>query len=56
MLSRGMELRLQRMPQTLSLLERRGIEVHVLETTAAVELYNRLAESTPVGGLFHSTC
>jgi len=55
-LSRGMELRLQTMPQTLSLLERRGVEVHVLETTAAVELYNRLAESTPVGGLFHSTC
>ena len=55
-LSRGMELRLQTMPQTLSLLERRGVEVHVLETTAAVELYNRLAEGEPVGGLFHSTC
>jgi hypothetical protein len=55
-LSRGMELRLQTMPETVSLLESSGVEVHVLETTAAVELYNRLAEGTPVGGLFHSTC
>jgi hypothetical protein len=55
-LSRGMELRLQTMPETLTHLEKNGIEVHVLETRAAVELYNRLAESVPVGGLFHSTC
>jgi hypothetical protein len=55
-LSRGMELRLHTMPETLKLLEEQGVEVHLDETTAAVELYNRLAETTAVGGLFHSTC
>jgi hypothetical protein len=55
-LSRGMQLRLQTMPETVAHLEKSGVEVHVLETGAAVELYNRLARSVPVGGLFHSTC
>jgi hypothetical protein len=55
-LSRGMELRLDTMPETLRLLEDNGIEVHVEETTAAVQVYNRLAETEHVGGLFHSTC
>jgi hypothetical protein len=55
-LSRGMELRLQTMSETVAHLERSGIEVHILETRAAVELYNQLAASVPVGGLFHSTC
>jgi hypothetical protein len=55
-LSRGMELRLHTMPETVSHLEQSGIDVHVLETRAAVKLYNRLAGSVPVGGLFHSTC
>lgn len=55
-LSRGMELRLRTMPETVAHLEKDGIEVHVLETRAAVELYNRLTGSVPVGGLFHSTC
>jgi hypothetical protein len=55
-LSRGMELRLQTMAETVSYLEDSGIEVHVLETKAAAEFYNDLAGGTPVGGLFHSTC
>jgi hypothetical protein len=55
-LSRGMELRLRTMPETLKLLEERLITVHTEETTEAVRLYNRLAEAEPVGGLFHSTC
>ena len=55
-LSRGMELVLQTCPETLRLLEDHGVAVHVEETKAAVELYNRLAETEPVGGLFHSTC
>jgi hypothetical protein len=55
-LSRGLELRLQTMPETVRLLEDSGAEVHILETTAAAELYNRLADDTAVGGLFHSTC
>ena len=55
-LARGMQLRLGVAPETLDLLRDKGITVHVLPTTEAVEQYNRLAESEPVGGLFHSTC
>ena len=55
-LTRGMQLALQTCPETLEVLRDRGIPVHVEETRAAVELYNRLAEREAVGGLFHSTC
>jgi hypothetical protein len=55
-LTRGMELVLQTCPETLELLEDRGIAVYVEETRAAVARYNELAEKRAVGGLFHSTC
>lgn len=55
-LSRGMELRLSVMPETLEYLAARGIEVHTAETTEAVNLYHRLSASTPTGALIHSTC
>jgi hypothetical protein len=55
-LTRGMELVLRTCPETLALLRDRDIPVHVEETRAAVALYNKLAEDTKVGGLFHSTC
>jgi hypothetical protein len=55
-LSRGMQLVLRTSPETLELLRERGIPVHVVETRAAVELYNKLAKDRAVGGLFHSTC
>jgi hypothetical protein len=55
-LTRGMQLVLRTCPETLALLRERRIPVHVEETRAAVALYNRLAEETLVGGLFHSTC
>ena len=55
-LSRGMQLRLRTRPETFELLERLGIEVHVEESKAAAELYNRLARSRPAGCLIHSTC
>lgn len=55
-LSKGVWERLQVCPETLSLLEERGVEVHVLQTEQAVEKYNELSQSRPVGGLFHSTC
>lgn len=55
-LSKGMELRLKTMPSTLRALADAGVEVHAEETTEAVALYNRLAETERVGGLFHSTC
>lgn len=55
-LSRGMYGRLQVQPETLQLLERCGVRVHVLQTEQAVRLYNELAGAEPVGGLFHTTC
>ena len=51
-----MLLRLQTCPETLQFLKDKGIGVHVEETRKAADLYNKLAESEPVGGLFHSTC
>ena len=56
-LSRGQEGQLKTSPETLNLLEARGVQVHVEETRTAVKLYNDLAaQGTAVGGLFHSTC
>jgi hypothetical protein len=43
-------------PETLEVLAKNGIEAEVLQTEAAVERFNELRESMPVGGLFHSTC
>lgn len=55
-LSLGMDLVLQVMPETLELLEAKGITVHVLESREAVRVYNELAATTAVGALIHSTC
>lgn len=55
-LSRGMDLQLRCMPDTLAVLGNRGIVTHVLETREAVRLYNELAPTTRVGALIHSTC
>jgi hypothetical protein len=55
-LSRGMEKRLQVDPATLEYLEQQSIEVHVAGTREAVQIYNELAGTVPVAGLFHSTC
>jgi hypothetical protein len=56
-LAKGMNERLQVKPETLQMLEEKGIDVHVLQTEAAVDRYNALQEQNePVGGLFHSTC
>jgi hypothetical protein len=55
-LTRGMQLMLQTCPETLEMLRKRGIAVHIEETRAAVALYNQLAKQHAVGGLFHSTC
>ncbi len=54
-LSRGMDQVLQVDPATLAYLEQRSVVVHVAETREAAEIYNKLAEDSPVGGLFHST-
>jgi hypothetical protein len=45
-----MHLVLQTCPETLRMLEERGIPLHVAESRAAVALYNRLAETEMVGG------
>ncbi|GIF42080.1 Mth938-like domain-containing protein [Actinoplanes xinjiangensis] len=55
-LSRGMEERLEIDPATLAFLRDRDVTVHEAETTEAVRLYNELAGTEAVGGLFHSTC
>jgi hypothetical protein len=55
-LSRGMHEQLAVCPETLRMLEEKGIPAHVLQTEAAVRLYNELSEKKQVGGLFHSTC
>jgi hypothetical protein len=55
-LSRGMAECLHVPRETLEFLEQRQIAVHVLPTQDAVALYNKLAQTAPVGGLFHTTC
>jgi len=55
-LSEGILKYLRVCPETLQLLEQKGITTHVLQTEKAVSLYNRLCEKERVGGLFHSTC
>jgi hypothetical protein len=55
-LSRGVLEALRVCPDTLALLENKGIPARVLQTEEAVGLYNRLAEEHRVGALVHSTC
>ena len=55
-LSLGMLKRLGVCPETLELLKRRGVSVHVLPTPDAVDLYNDLRKTEFVAGLFHTTC
>lgn len=55
-LSCGMLSRVQTSPETIRFLEQRGIAFHVKATKEAVDIYNKLAETEAVGGLFHSTC
>lgn len=55
-LSRGINERLRVKPETLDMLESRGVDIHVLQTEQAVRVYNDLRTDEAVGGLFHSTC
>ena len=55
-LSKGIQERLQVMPETLQLLRDRGVRAYVLQTEEAVARYNQLRTGERVGGLFHSTC
>ena len=56
-LTRGVQLVLQVQPLTLEWLRSQGIDIHVLQTDLAVDVYHELVgEGAAVGGLFHSTC
>lgn len=55
-LSKGMNNRLHVCPETLELLERRSVGARLLHTEEAVRVYNQLAKTEQVAGLFHSTC
>jgi hypothetical protein len=55
-LSQGVLRMLKVRPETLALLEEKGIRVHVLPTGEAVTTYNLLRETERVGALIHSTC
>lgn len=55
-LSLGHYKRLKVSPQTLQVLEQHGVDVHILQTDEAMKVYNQLAETEMVGGVFHTTC
>ena len=55
-LSRGMAECLHVPSETLNYLKERQIPAYVLPTQHAVALYNKLAQTEAVGGLFHTTC
>lgn len=55
-LSKGFHERLRVAPETLRMLEDRGVSVYVRQTEEAVRLYNELRETEKVGALIHSTC
>jgi len=56
-LTRGQLGRLGVTDETMALLAEKGIQVQVVNTMKAVDLFNRLTkQGKRVGGLFHSTC
>ena len=56
-LSRGRQRKLHACPETLALLEARGVEIVREETAAAIDAYNRFAASgRRVAALIHTTC
>jgi len=56
-LTQGQLGRLSVADETKALLAEKGIEVHIVNTKKAVDLFNRLTkQGKRVGGLFHSTC
>lgn len=55
-LSKGVHNALRVRPETIQMLKRKGITVHVDQTDAAIRRYNQLRKNEAVGGLFHTTC
>lgn len=56
-ISRGMELVLETMPETITYLKSLGKEYYVLQSEEAVKKYNELVDAgKKVAALIHSTC
>jgi hypothetical protein len=55
-LSRGRQGRLTVPDRTIETAEAKGAEVKVMPTDEAIAEYNRLADTTAVAALIHSTC
>lgn len=55
-LSQGVYERLQVCKETMRLLNQNNIKIYILQTDEAVDIYNKLQQTDPVGGLFHTTC
>ena len=55
-LSRGYDNKLHIDPSVLKHLAEKNVSLHIGNTGEAATIYNNLAETAQVGGLFHSTC
>jgi hypothetical protein len=55
-LSKGINERLQTADETKVYLDEQDCPYHILQSEEAVEKYNALCTSKPVGALIHSTC
>jgi len=55
-LSRGFHERLGVTPETLRMLEEKGVPAHIARTEEAARLYDELRGTEKVGALIHSTC
>lgn len=55
-LSKGINKRLQTSDQTIRFLKNNDYAYFILQTEKAVEKYNSLCNTQPVGALIHSTC
>jgi|SRR5699024_1387497 len=55
-LSKGINRRLQISEKAKTYLDDHGVEYFIMQTEEAVEKYNKLRRSAPVGSLIHSTC
>ena len=55
-LSKGFHERLGVAPETLRMLEGKGVPAYVVQTEEAARLYDELRETEKVGALIHSTC
>jgi hypothetical protein len=55
-LARGVFGRLKVQQTTINYIEAQGAQVLVHKTPEAIQVYNELCETQPVGALIHSTC